>query len=95
MSDHNYREEELRQQDEERNFKHMAALIERHHGRGELYAKYIMDNIDYLGMTFSDILVLCDDLEVCEQCGEVTEQEYMHDGEWDDDICEWCWGNGQ
>lgn len=93
MSD--YREEELREIERERNFKHMAALIERHHGNGELYAKHIMDNYDYLGMKFSEILVLCDDLHICEQCGEVTETEFMHDGEWDDDICEWCWGNGR
>ena len=82
---------------EQINLKILTAVIEKDHGAkyAEDYARYIMDAYDYKEIKLSDIPSLIDDLEICAQCNDVTHQDYMHDGDWDDDICEWCWGNGQ
>ena len=94
-NDHDYRVEELEAQAEARNYKMIYALIARDYGndKGKEFTKYIMDNYEYTTMPLGDILALASDLHICDHCGEVTESEFMHNGEWDDDMCEWCYGN--
>jgi rubrerythrin len=95
-----YRAEELQAQQEEREFKLLTALIAREYSQSdaEEYAKFVMYNWHYQSMTFREILDSLNEYEVCSQCGEVTEQDYMVDtdesvGGGYGDVCEWCWGN--
>lgn len=95
LSNHDYRAEELEQQAQARDYKMIHALISRDYGehKGTEFTKHIMDNYSYRSMSLGDILALASDLQICDNCGEVTESEFMHNGEWDDDMCEWCYGN--
>lgn len=95
MNNLDYCEEELRERDRLIKYRTLYQVVNRHHKNAADLVDYIMDNYDYERMTPTEVLVLCDDLHICQQCGEVTESDMMHDGEWDDDICEWCWGNGR
>ena len=96
-TDHDSRAEELEQQAQARNYKMIHAIISKDFGSNvaEKYTKHIMENYPYETMTLSQISCLADDFHICIQCEEVTETEFMHDGEWDDDLCEWCYGNGR
>jgi hypothetical protein len=95
MTEHDYREQDLKDAAYDRSLRFLTALIDRYHSNGRVYAQFIMDNYDYGAKTVNQILAIMDDLEICEQCGEVTEKEYMCQAELPERLCEWCQGNGQ
>ena len=95
MTDHDYREERLKDAAYDRSLRFITALINQYWNNAEAYAQYIMDNYDYGSKTVKQILLIMDELEICDQCGEVTEKEYMSEAELPERLCEWCQGNGQ
>jgi hypothetical protein len=92
MNDHDYRYEELKQREYDRNRQLVRAIIARHHGdtHADAYTEYIMKYVDLTGMSFKTIATLADDLFVCDSCGEVEDKQYQTEL---DDICETCAGN--
>jgi hypothetical protein len=84
----------LQEQQLEREYKVIYSLIQKDYGSvAQEFTEHIMNNYSYRKMSLGDILGLASDLQICDHCGEVTESEFMHNGEWDDDMCEWCYGN--
>lgn len=94
-TDHDYRVEELQQQEAERKRKIVFALVADNHGDivAEAYTNYIIDFYDLTGMSFAAISALADDLFICEQCHEVEDKEYLSNVEEHQDICTTCAGN--
>ena len=95
-----YRAEELQAQQEQRDKQLLTALIAQQVGQSdaEIYVEFVMDNWHYQSMTFREILYGLDDYEICSQCREVTEKDFMVDtdesvGGGYGEVCDWCWGN--
>jgi hypothetical protein len=95
-----YRAEELQAQQEQRDKQLLTALIAQHVGRSdaEIYVEFVMDNWHYQSMSFKEILMGLDDYEICSQCREVTEKDFMVDtdesvGGGYGEVCDYCWGN--
>jgi len=97
MNDHDYRYEELKQQEYDRNRRVVQAIMERTHGasKAEAFTSYIMQYNDVSGLSLRQISGLADDLFVCEQCGEAEDNDQRSDLFEYEDICLTCSGNGR
>jgi hypothetical protein len=76
-------------------------LVKRHFGEdADALVEYVFEVMNYRSMTFGDIINELQDIRVCSICGEGTHIDYMAETEGqadtsDEDICDYCFGNGR
>jgi UDP-galactopyranose mutase len=79
----------------------ITRLVKVHYGENsDALVEYVFEVLDYRKLTFEQIINELQDVRVCSVCGEATHIDFMADTEGqadtsDEQMCDWCMGNGQ